>query len=107
MGHNIHRFDVGFLVAEARRLDMSIPDCCNYIDTAAWYKGLKLGMAKRPNETCRAYALRVLSIPVSGLHYSIPSCVRELGIDAGEAAMHDASSDAYCTHKILQALIAW
>ena len=104
VGHNIHRFDVEFLLAEAKRLDIEPPECDDYFDTAAWYKGHKLRMSQRDGESHRKYALRVLSIPVAGLYYSIPTCIAELGIDARESEMHDASYDAYCTHLILQAL---
>ena len=104
VGHNIHRFDVDFLLAEAKRLGMGPPKYEDYLDTAAWYKGRKLGLHKAPDERWRQYALRVLSIPVTGLYYSIPTCVKELRIKATEVKMHDASYDAYCTHLILQAL---
>jgi len=104
VGHNIHLFDVKFLLAEAERLGMEPPEYEDYLDTAAWFKGRKLGLLKAPDECWRQYALRVLSIPVAGLYYSIPTCIRELGIEAAEDRMHDASYDAYCTHLILQAL---
>lgn len=104
VGHNIHRFDVDFLLAEAKRLGMEPPEYDDYLDTAAWYKGRKLGLRKASDERWRQYALRVLSMPVPGLYYSIPRCLEALGIDARPSKLHDASADAFFTHLILQAL---
>ena len=106
IGHNIHRFDVPFLLAESRRHGFAAPDYQHYIDTAAIYKGRKLGLAPRPAESPRAYADRVFSIRAYGLRYAIPTCLAELGIDPGPARLHDASQDAYVTHLIFQALQA-
>ena len=39
LGHNIHRFDLKFMRAEARRLGMVPPDARDFIDTAALFKG--------------------------------------------------------------------
>lgn len=104
IGHNIHRFDVPFLLAESRRFGVPTPNCERFIDTAAVFKGRKLGMAKNPAESPKAYADRVLSIRAPGLKYSIPTCLAELGIEAGTARLHDASHDAYLTHLIFQSL---
>ena len=104
IGHNIHRFDVPFLLAESRRLGVEAPDCGHFIDTAAIFKGRKLGMSENPAESPKAYADRVLSVRAPGLKYSIPTCLAELGIEAGTARLHDASHDAYVTHLIFQSL---
>lgn len=104
IGHNIHRFDVPFLLAESHRLGASVPDCEHFIDTAAIFKGRKLAMPQKPTESPRAYADRVFSVRAPGLRYSIPTCLAELDIDAGTARLHDASHDAYVTHLIFQNL---
>ena len=39
IGHNIHRFDVPFLLAECRRFGVQAPNCEHFIDTAAIFKG--------------------------------------------------------------------
>lgn len=104
MGHNIHRFDVKFMRAEGRRLGVRPPDTRNFIDTAAFFKGWKLGISKDPGESHQDYANRVLSIRVAGLKYSVEACVRALGIEADMTALHGASQDAYVTHLIFQAL---
>ena len=61
-------------------------------------------MPKGPGETYKAYADRVFAIRAPGLKYSIPTCIRELGIKVGSAQLHDASQDAYLTHLIFRAL---
>ncbi len=104
IGHNIHRFDIPFMLAECRRLGSVAPDTRDFVDTAALFKGWKLGMRQNHGESTSAYADRVLSIPVRGLKYSLPVCVRELGIKAQVSRLHDASGDAFLTHLIFQAL---
>lgn len=104
MGHNIHRFDVPFLIAECRRLGVELPNCADSIDTAALFKGMKLGLPKRPSESHQDYANRVLSIRAPGLRYSIAACTRELMIPTDGTDLHDAGQDAYVTHLIYQAL---
>lgn len=103
-GHNIHRFDVKFMRAEARRLGMAPPDARDFIDTAALFKGWKLGMPKAPRESHQDYADRVLSIRTAGLKYAVEACVRELGIKTDTTGLHDAGHDAYLTHLIFRAL---
>ena len=104
VGHNIHRFDIPFLLAECRRLGVAPPDCTDFIDTAALFKGWRLGMPRKPMETSKAYAHRVLSKRAAGLKYSIPACVRQLGIQASTPPVHEAGHDAYLTHLIFQSL---
>jgi DNA polymerase III epsilon subunit-like protein len=104
VGHNIHQFDVLFLLAESRRLGMNPPGCADFIDTAALFKGWKLKMPRRPDENFEAYTRRVLGIRAPGLKYSVPACLRELRIQAGGSQLHDAGSDAYLTHLIFEAL---
>ncbi len=83
---------------------MNAPDARDFVDTAALFKGWKLGMRQSQRENAGAYAERVLSIPVRGLKYSIPACVRELAINVDSLNRHDAANDAYLTHLIFQAL---
>lgn len=106
MGHNIHRFDIKFMQAESRRLGLQPPVARDFIDTAALFKGWKLGMPKEPRESHQDYAHRVLSIRSAGLKYSVEACMRTLGIRAGTAGLHSAGHDAYLTHLIFQALQA-
>jgi DNA polymerase-3 subunit epsilon len=104
VGHNLQQFDFPFLLAECGRLTQPAPTCDDFIDTAALYKGWKLGTAKGPRESHRAYAQRVLSTRAYGLKYSIPECLRTLRIREEQAGFHEAGHDAYLTHLIFQAL---
>ena len=104
MGHNIHRFDVAFLRAECNRIGYTMPNVGDYVDTAALYKGWKLGQPKRSGQTHRNYANGVLSIRVRGLKYSLETCTRDLGIKLNPSTLHDASADAYATHLVYKAL---
>ncbi len=106
MGHNIHRFDIKFMQAESRRLGLQPPLARDFIDTAALFKGWKLGMPKEPHESHQDYAHRVLSIRSAGLKYSVEACMRALGVRADTAGLHSAGHDAYLTHLIFQALQA-
>jgi DNA polymerase III epsilon subunit-like protein len=90
--------------AESRRLGIPPPDCSHFIDTAALFKGWKLGMLKDPRETHETYARRVLCIRAAGLKYSVEACLRALGIKIDATRLHDSGQDAYLTHLIFQAL---
>jgi DNA polymerase III epsilon subunit-like protein len=105
VGHNIHRFDIRFLLAESRRLGMAPPSQRDFIDTAALFKGWRLGLLKAPHESHEDYANRVLSIHSAGLKFSVEACMRVLGIRADMTGRHSAGHDAYLTHLILQALL--
>lgn len=105
MGHNIHRFDVPFMEAEAKRLKVRIPPVADYVDTAALFKGWKLGIARGRSESHREYAHRVLSMRVRGLKYAIPVCLHELGIHSHNVVAHEAESDAYSAHLIFEKLV--
>lgn len=106
VGHNVYVFDIPFLMAEVRRLRSKAPSVAGFVDTAALFKGWKLGLPQRATESHRAYAERVLAIRSPGLKYSIPACLRELKIDRKAVKAHDATGDAYLTHLIYAKLTA-
>jgi hypothetical protein len=83
---------------------MNPPACVDFVDTAALFKGWKLGMPRRPDESFEAYARRVLGIRAPGLKYSVPACLRAFGIRLEPSHLHDAGNDAYATHLIFEAL---
>ena len=94
VGHDIHRFDIPFLLAECHCLGEAPPDCTDCNATAALFKGWRLGLPRKSTETCRGYAHRVLSKRAAGRKYSIPAATRPL---------HEAGHDARPTHLIFQA----
>lgn len=105
MGHNIHLFDLRFLRAECRRIGAREPDSSAFIDTAALFKGWRMGtLYDHRHESPRDYAVRVLSTRAKGLKYSVEACLTALAIKADKSGMHDASEDAYLTHLIFEAL---
>ncbi len=103
-GHNIHRFDNLFLLAEAHRFGLTPPETRDFVDTAALFRGWKLGIRKRPGETHQSYAERVLLRADWGVKYSLPTCIKQLHIEADLEHAHDARNDAYMTHLILARL---
>lgn len=105
-GHNIHGFDVRFLVAECERHCLPMPDAEHFIDTAAYFKGAQLGLFRSAEETDREYAWRVLSVPAAGVRYNLRHCLHELGIEMDSSQLHDASVDCIATHHVLQAMLA-
>lgn len=105
VGHNVHMFDLRFLRAECRRLGVREPDSSEFIDTAAVFKGWRMGTPyDYRHESHREYAIRVLSARIAGLKYSVEACLEALAIDADRSGMHAASEDAYLTHLIFEAL---
>lgn len=104
VGHNIHQFDIRFLLAECARLAMTAPHCAGYVDTAALFKGWKLNMPRKPAETFRNYTDRVLAVRAPGLKYSVRACLQALAIRADSVPLHDAGNDTYLTHLIFEAL---
>ncbi len=105
MGHNIHAFDLRFLRAECRRIGVREPDSSGFIDTAALFKGWRLGIPyDHRHESPRDYAVRVLSTRVKGLQYSVETCLETLAIEADKSGMHHANEDAYLTHLIFETL---
>jgi DNA polymerase III epsilon subunit-like protein len=104
MGHNIHQFDALFLLAESQRLGLTPPVYSDFVDTAALFKGWKLGLPRGPDEDYATYTRRVLGIRTPGLKYSVPACLQALGVKVDPSHLHDASNDAYATHLIFEAL---
>lgn len=96
VGHNIHRFDCLFV----REIFPSV-DSTEWVDTAAIYKGQKLGLEKDPTQSWQGYSLDVLERRVKGLKYSVGHVAQEYGIVVDEK-LHDAQADAYYTHLILE-----
>lgn len=104
VGHNIHRFDILFLIAECRRLGVPVPEFGHFVDTAALYKGWKLNMERRSDETFKKYADRVLETRAPGLKFSLATCLQFLGIQTATAQLHQAGDDAFLTHLVFEAL---
>ena len=104
VGHNIHQFDILFLIAESRRFGVLVPEFGHCVDTAALFKGWKLNLPRKTGETHQQYADRILAIRAPGLKYSLSACLAALQVRAESARLHEGGSDAYLTHLIFEAL---
>lgn len=113
--HNGVRFDLPFLAHALAPFfgwsDVQRYRCEDWLaarttDTAAIFKGQKLGLARHPGETGGDYAARVLEVRVKGLRYNIPTCCEALGIDTTGATFHRALGDVMLTDEIFRALVA-
>jgi len=107
VGHNVLRFDMPFLRAELRRACIPMPSLQaeRIVDTAALYKGWKLGLAPRPDEPHHVYAGRVLDIRAFGLKFNLGHCCAECGVDLSDVTAHRAAGDVLATHRLLQAML--
>ena len=117
VGHNIIRFDRGFLLEAARRhrrarqgqttvIDevdhLRLP---RFIDTAALYKGYKLGLKPGPRESHSDYCHRVLETRAPGLRYNLPAACTDLGIPTNDVQRHRAAGDVVLTARLFQELL--
>jgi len=101
--HNGYRFDIPFLVGsmtDEQKLKYSniLTEGC--LDTAAIYKGQKLGYTRREGEKFTDFAGRVMSVIRKGLKYNVSICCEELQIDKSNVQLHRALGDVYLTNEI-------
>ena len=108
VGHNVLSFDAKFLQAAVRRHhrrpEPAFPQD-RFIDTAALYKGWRMGMEPLEGETHTSYASRVLSARVRGLRYNLQTCCQELGVSSRGGKFHRTAGDIVATHGVLQKLL--
>ncbi len=110
VGHNVFRFDQIFLVNEAvrSRATMDPHDdfrVGRFLDTAAIYKGLKLGFRRRKTESHYQYATRILNTKRQGLYYHLEAACDDLGIPSDDVQRHRAAGDATLTYRLFEALL--
>lgn len=116
VGHNIIRFDRGFLLEATRRHRRKAPEqerildevddfpASRFIDTAALFKGYKLGARPTAGESHFQYAQRVLDMPAPGLRFNLAEACRELSIDTSGVLPHRACGDITLTHRLFERL---
>lgn len=114
--HNGIRFDIPFLYGAMDKLlrDWKVGSHiefremleANALDTAAFVKAGKLGMARKWNETFHAFATRVLGIIAKGVKYNVALCCQEMDIDMAGITLHRAGADCQMTHEIYKKLIS-
>lgn len=116
--HNGLRFDLPFLAKELSHTAANTEEkveaaidliniLTNYaIDTAAIYKGKKLGLIQAEGESFADYGKRVLDTKMFGLKYNVGACCDELGIDRTGIKQHRALADVELTYEIYKKLTA-
>ncbi len=113
--HNGIKFDIPFLVNCTTRYFAYGPSAKDRmrtvlderaIDTAAMYKGRKLGIKQKEGQSNKNYADIVLGQIVKGLKFNIGACCDDLGIDRTGITQHRAMGDVTLTHEIYKKLIA-
>lgn len=104
VGHNIVRFDNLFLARALAQIGFTL-DGADFIDTAAIYKGRKLGIfMDEASETHEAYARRVLETKAFGLKYRLADVYQELGGSMAGIVAHRASGDVRMTNHVYRTL---
>lgn len=105
--HNGYRFDIPFLAGQMtdeqkEKYLQKITDGC--LDSAALYKGLKLGILRKDGEKFTDYAGKVLNRIVKGLKYNVAVCCEDLQIDKSNIQLHRSLGDVYLTNEIYKKL---
>lgn len=102
MGHNVVKFDIPFFQNNypCDEFDKLFDRC---IDTAAMFKGYKLGDLQKEVESHFIYADRILSQRHS-IKYSINTCCEEFKIDKSKVFQHRAVGDCILTNEIFKNL---
>lgn len=107
VGHNIFKFDHLVLWNEAKRnghvLAGELPQS-RLKDTAALYKGFKLGTKPREGESHARYAYRVLNTRVKGLKFNLKAACEDLGVVTNDVDFHRALGDVVVTQRLYERL---
>lgn len=107
--HNGIKFDIPFLLGtvgdvlkfdDAHKKELEEMLRSKAFDTAARFKGDKLGTIQYPDETFVQYADRVMSQKVFGLKFNLGVCCDHYGIDRTNIIQHRALGDVELTHKL-------
>jgi len=112
--HNGIKFDIGFFTSQAMKtlgytysqleeLEGNIKGAA--IDTAAMFKGKKMGRERMYNESFYQWAEAVMRVPIKGLKYNVGICCDELEISREGITQHRALADVYLTHEIYKKMI--
>ena len=104
LAHNGIRFDRLFLDEEYKRFGLPLSDKHQFLDTAALFKGWRLGMLDLlENMSFFDFANRVLEKRAYGVYFNLGHCCETLGVnisDLGDA--HRAGVDVVMVHRVLE-----
>ena len=106
LSHNGIRFDRLFLDVECRRFGFTVSDKHQFLDTAALFKGWRLGMlGLLENMSFFDFANRVLEKRAYGVYFNLGHCCEVLGVDVSDVGdAHRAAVDVVMTHRVLEKL---
>ena len=106
LSHNGIRFDRLFLDEEFKRFGFKPSDKHKFLDTAALFKGWRLGMLDLLEDmSFYDFANRVLEKRAYGIYFNLGYCCKVLEIDTSDLGdAHRASVDVVMTHRVLEKL---
>lgn len=113
VGHNIHKFDIPFLVGSMKRSGFALTVCFErVIDTAMFVKGMQLGMLpSRDDKRFSDYWSRVGGTQSPGVYFNLARyCVARFGLDqkygVDVTQAHGAGYDCWLAHLVVRELNA-
>ncbi len=98
VGYNCLSFDLPFLDAEARRLQIELPAASRFVDLKALFRGWMLDCPPAAGEAHADYARRVFALHIDGQCCTLAACLATLGIDACPPEPSLAATDARLIH---------
>ena len=120
VGHDILRSDRPFLLAAARRHleaveqglqpkavieeDRDLPPE-RFVDTAALYKGHRIGHYPIPGESHHEYSPRMQETRAWGIRTGLSAACEDLGISISRVRAHRAAGDVLQTHRLFEKLL--
>ena len=120
VGHDILRSDRPFLLAAARRHleaveqglqpkavieeDRDLPPE-RFVDTAALYKGHRIGQYPIPGESHHEYSQRMQETKAWGIRTGLSAACEDLGISISRVRAHRAAGDVLQTHRLFEKLL--
>ena len=98
------------VVEDGKFPKLSIDECSDlplrrFIDTAALYKGYKLGEYPMTGESHQAYAQRVTAMSSRGLRTNLRAACEDVGISTSRIRSHRAAADVVQNHKLFEKLL--
>lgn len=117
VGHNVIRFDRGFLLEATRQHRRAVSPndramdevddlpACRFIDTMALFKGYKQCLEPSPGESHYQYSQRVLQTPARGIRFSLGYACNDVGVRTSGNPSHRAANDAIMTQQLFEKLL--
>lgn len=107
VGHNVLRFDRPFLAAAGYGEYDQLPTwpAWDFIDTAALFKGFKMGWEMPPGESHTVWAGKVFDARRTGLKYRLDVACHELGVGNRDRTEHRAMPDVVRAQALFEKLL--